>query len=107
MDNRDKYPELSERNVVPVETAGSPRTARRRGRCRAAVAALALGALLAASAGCSADTAGSSASFGADEAASTGASPTVDNDLQTAYQDTVKKVLPSVVQITAAGSLGS
>jgi S1-C subfamily serine protease len=38
---------------------------------------------------------------------SAGATQTVTNDLQTAYQNTVKAVLPSVVQITAASSLGS
>ncbi|MFC1420940.1 S1C family serine protease [Streptacidiphilus cavernicola] len=90
-----------------METAGSPRT-RRQVRRRAAVAALALGAVLAGSAGCSTDAGRGSADLAATPvAASTGASPTVGNDLQTAYQDTVKAVLPSVVQITAAGSLGS
>ena len=86
-----------------METAGSPRPRHRR---RAAAVALALGVVLAAAAGCSADTSRNNDS-GASGSASAGASPVVTNDLQTAYENTVKAVLPSVVQITSGASVGS
>ena len=93
-----------------METAGSPRTRR-----RAAAVVLAAGVVLGAATGCSSDSSGhnSAASASASASASSGGavagggSPVVTNDLQTAYQDTVKSVLPSVVQITAGESLGS
>ena len=94
---------LSEGKVVPVETAGSSRTRRRPRLVAASAAALLLGAVLAASAGCSADTGRNSTG----SSASAGASPVVSNDLQTAYENTVKAVLPSVVQITSGESVGS
>ncbi|MHA6760688.1 S1C family serine protease [Streptacidiphilus sp. PAMC 29251] len=68
-----------------------------------AATVLAAGLVLAAAAGCSSGSSSSSASAsGTASAAAAGG-----NDLQTAYQDTVKAVLPSVVQITAGDSLGS
>ncbi|MEY9962232.1 putative serine protease PepD [Streptacidiphilus sp. MAP12-16] len=75
-----------------METGGSPRSPRRPGL----VLALA-GAVLAAVAGCTS----------APSSSGSAPSPSVSNDLQTDYQNTVKAVLPSVVQITAPNSLGS
>jgi putative serine protease PepD len=91
-----------------METAGFPRTRR-----RAAAVVLAAGVVLAAATGCSSDSASNHNNAAASAAASLGGSvagggsTVVTNDLQTAYQDTVKAVLPSVVQITAGESLGS
>jgi S1-C subfamily serine protease len=74
---------------------------------------LAVGLVLAAAAGCSSgsssdassgwNSGGSASATAAASAAASGAG----NDLQTDYQNTVKAVLPSVVQITAGESLGS
>ncbi|WP_084718618.1 S1C family serine protease [Streptacidiphilus carbonis] len=73
---------------------------------------LTVGLVLAAAAGCSSGSSkdasngwksGGTASAAASGAAGTGAG----SDLQTDYQNTVKAVLPSVVQITAGESLGS
>ncbi|MFC1409239.1 S1C family serine protease [Streptacidiphilus sp. N1-12] len=89
-----------------METSGSPRTHR---RATAVALAAGVGLVLAAAAGCSSDPKyGGSGSSSASASAGAGAGGmTVNNDLQTAYQDTVKSVLPSVVQITAGESLGS
>ena len=92
-----------------METAGSPRTRRRR-PVRTVAAALLGAVALVAAAGCSSGKGGSPdvpASASGSASASAGAGTTVTNDLQTAYQDTVRSVLPSVVQITAGESLGS
>jgi putative serine protease PepD len=65
-----------------------------------------MGVVLAAAAGCSGGSHGNG-SASASGSASGGASPAVTNDLQTAYENTVKAVLPSVVQITSGESVGS
>ena len=80
-----------------METAGSRRTLR---TLRTPALIAVSGLLLAASAGCSSDSSASSSGTAAP-------APSTGSDLQTQYQDTVKAVLPSVVQITAGDSLGS
>jgi putative serine protease PepD len=80
-----------------METAGSRRPLR-----TSALLAVS-GLLLASAAGCSSGSSGSSdPSSGAAAPA-----PTTGSSLQTQYQDTIGAVLPSVVQITTGGSLGS
>ena len=70
---------------------------------------LTVGLVLAAAAGCSSGSS-SDASNGWNSGGSSGATAAASgagNDLQTDYQNTVKAVLPSVVQITTNSDLGS
>jgi putative serine protease PepD len=86
-----------------METAGSRRPPR-------LPALVLVGALLAASAGCSSGSstpASASASGSGGGTGSPGPAPSVSSDLQSQYEHTVAAVLPSVVQITAGDSLGS
>ncbi|MEZ0092003.1 S1C family serine protease [Streptacidiphilus sp. EB129] len=84
-----------------MQSAGTPRPLRRARRVPVAVAVG--GLMVLAAAGCS----GGAAASGSTSGGSAAPAPSVSNDLQTDYQNTVKGVLPSVVQITAGASLGS
>ncbi|WP_037605797.1 S1C family serine protease [Streptacidiphilus rugosus] len=68
-------------------------------------AAVAAASLLLTATACTGGGGGSSAK--SSDGGSAAPAPSVSNDLQTDYQNTVKAVLPSIVQITAEGSLGT
>lgn len=90
-----------------MESAGSgtSRSLPLRRPCLVLTAAL----VLAAAAGCSSGSSSNAANGwnGGGSSSATAAASGAGNDLQTDYQNTVKAVLPSVVQITAGESLGS
>ncbi|MEZ0069061.1 putative serine protease PepD [Streptacidiphilus sp. MAP12-20] len=82
--------------VAPMETPAR----------RTALAAAAAASLLLTATACSSSGSGGSGAKSSD-AGSAAPAPSVSNDLQTDYQNTVKAVLPSIVQITAGSSLGT
>ncbi|MEY9845803.1 S1C family serine protease [Streptacidiphilus sp. MAP5-3] len=95
---------------TPPSTVRCIRRARRQRRAVSAVTAvLTATALLLTATACTSSGSGSGNGNGGKsaDAGSAAPAPSVSNDLQANYENTVKAVLPSVVQINAADSLGS